>query len=169
MANPPPPSAVFPPPDPGYWCLLDLEITHGPDLSVLQVATDALVRLYMAAGFRQPSAVPVRRKRRGLWRQVYTLWRFEPDGWVTQDEPGETQIHTFTLGDWPSGINLWYYFDGRQNGARTVSTSVLFGSLKPELVLAKKPLASQTIRFPGTATWDYTHAIQPAFALTPVP
>lgn len=168
MVSPPSPSAVFPPPERGYWAILDISLQHGSALTFLQVSTDANVRLYLAIGSTPPSSQAVRRRRRGVEMQKYTLWRWQPDGWIPQLEPGEGQVHSWQLGDWPVGVPIWYYFDGRQNGGVTVSSSILFGSVKPPLLLAQQALLTSQVTAPLALTRDYTHELEPERTLTHV-
>lgn len=129
----PAPPDVQPPAEQPYWAVLDIALEFRFDAGFISCLTDTPCHLYLNATLQEPSYSPRYRIRRGAQRQTVPLWRNGGGLWFPQHEPGDTTTHTFSLGGWPEGISVWYYFDGYVEGLPTVSSSILFGSMRPPL------------------------------------
>ena len=85
--------------------------------------------------------------------------------WLPQQEPSDSTTHSFSIADWPRGVGLWYYFDGYREGRTTVSSSILFGSVRPPpdfnptLQLTAKPILNLAL------TRSDIHGIEPRATL----
>lgn len=127
----PPTPHVDPPGQQGYFTVLDCICLFGYPDSQIVVTTDVPVFLY--GNFTRYPPSPIQRTAivRGVTKRKGTFWAAQQGTWIHQSETGETSHHTYTVTGWPPGEPLWYWFTGYQNGAPTVSSSILFGSLRP--------------------------------------
>ena len=127
----PQPPDVQPQADPRYWAVLDIEVTWASPTCHVRCLTDSPVQLFMHATTAEPALVPQHRVRRGIMYETIPRWISPSGSWLPQAEHGDSSVHTFPIDDWPEGVGLWYYFDGYSGGRVTVSSSVLFGSVRP--------------------------------------
>lgn len=116
-----------------FWALLDIALEFRADYGLISCLTDSPVHLYLNATLESPSFTPQHRIRRGIMYETIPLWRNSGGVWFQQHEAADSTTHTFTLGGWPQGVSVWYYFDGYKEGHLTMSSSILFGSNRPPL------------------------------------
>ena len=115
---------------PRYWAVLDISTVFGDPDTRISVETDSPCELWIHATVSPPAGVPQHRMRRGAIYEAFTLWVSPQGVWLRQLEAGDSSLHTFIIAGWPQGTTLWYYLDGYQQGRTTISTSILFGSLR---------------------------------------
>ncbi len=154
----PRPPDVLPASQQPFWAILDLALEFRFDYGLISCLTDSPAHLYLNGTLEAPSFTPQHRTRRGILYETIPLWRNSGGVWVEQHETGDSVTHTFTLGGWPEGISVWYYFDGYKEGHLTMSSSVLFGSVRPPLnftpalnLSAAASLWNPLFKSPGTA------------------
>lgn len=122
---------VNPPPEPGYWTVLDIAVEFNTPDSILWLQTDSPVFAYVNFSPAAPSPILRSKIVRGVSKRTGTLWRAPAGQWFSQQEGGDVFEHSWSIRGWPPGASLWYWFDAYQQGAPTVSSSILFSTVRP--------------------------------------
>lgn len=142
--------------------VLDLAVLFGSPDSLLAMQTDVPCRAAAMFSDSPPQALPRYAKVRGMFIKKGTSWSIPARAWHWQNEAGDTYTHTWNIGNWPIGAALWYYFDATQEGAATVSKSILFNSLRADSAAALAARSNPQPRIANALTLNVYPPTDPA-------
>lgn len=133
----PPPWAGGPPPWAGSgsgerWTTLEYYHSWVADTLYISLRTDIPCHLWLYWTDKPPLMHPREKTRRGvkfLSVPDYCLVEYQT---IEQNEPGDTEWHTFEFNTWPDCEYRWWFYAGQEGGVDSPSTSPIFTAHKPD-------------------------------------